>query len=704
MALVGTRSFVFRTLFVFISVALLWPASTVAAEKKKKSVPDKKPIPAKEEKKPGVNPNEVSARVGQDVITVRDLEQAFKKTSPSTLDFNTLNYDSLKTFTDLYVNYRLKLKHAGDIRLAIDPEVEKELDQNRKSFAGPYLIERLVTEPAVRLIYERRKEELHVQQIQVAFAPNRSGQPSPADTLRSYEKAKRLLALVKGGADFTKMSEDSSDEPTVKNTHGILRWLTGGETPRSFEDAVYGLKKGQICDEPVRTPYGFFVVRLLDRQKRSGAVQSWQILLQVSMSAPRMDTLKQYALADSLMQVLKHNRGNFDDLAKQFSQDKGTAEKSGDMGYRDRGDRALPKEYQEALFSIADNSLYPRVARSLYGYHIIRRGESRPIGAYDDEKENLKVLYKRYFFQDDYASFVQSLRKKYQFALNPTGMDLLLTHVDTTKTTADTMWDKNIAFENRAAEVYSLRGAVMTLGALVDTLKIRPDLRGTALNSAGITNLVNKQTEPLLIEYEAEHIEDRYPEFKTLMADVRDGILIYRLEQQEVWNKLQVQMTDSAVRAYWELRKAEFLTSARVDISEIYTVADTLAWAIYRRVKAGENFDTLAKLNTLRVGFKEKSGHWGWFNAQDNPLAAKVIEKDSGFVSEPFAYESGYSVVRVNAKDSPHEKTFRDAVPDVASKYQEYLSFKLMNDWIDSLKAKYPVQVNVDVLKRVATH
>lgn len=674
-----------------------------AAAKDKKA-----PKPAKEEKKKpeakpkvSVNPNEVVAKVGEDVITVRDLESAFKKTSPSTADFNALPYDSLRIFTELYTNYRLKLRHAADIRLVVEPDVEKELDQNRRAFAGPYLIERLVTEPAVRLMYERRKEEVHVQQIQVAFPPNRTGQPSPADTLRSYEKAKRLLAAVRAGADFTKMAEDSSDEPTVKNTHGILRWLTGGETPRAFEDAAYNIKKGEICTEPVRTPYGYFVIRVLDRQKRSGSVKSWQILLAISPGAPRIDTLRQYALADSLMQLLKHGKATFEELAEKFSQDKNSATKGGDMGYHDRGDRALPQEYQTTLFGLADGQLSTRITRSPYGYHIIKRGDAKPIGAYDDEKENLKVLYKRYFFQDDYNTFIASLRKKYQFAFNATGFEQFLAHVDTAHTTADTTWDKTLNPETRALTLYSLRGVTTTVGTFADTLKARPELRGTALSNAGITAVVHKMVEPIVLEYESEHIEDRYPEFKSLMSDVRDGILIYRLEQQEVWNKLQQQMTDSAVKVYWEGHKNQFLTTPRVDISEIYTVSDSLARSVYNRAKAGENFDSLAKYNTLRVGYKEKLGHWGWYGAQDNPLAAKVIDRDSGFISEPMPYESGLSVIRVNAKDLPHEKAYKDAIPDAASQYQEYLSKKIMSDWIEGLKKQYPVTMNDAVLRKI---
>ncbi|HZV11575.1 MAG TPA: hypothetical protein VFA55_00050, partial [Candidatus Kapabacteria bacterium] len=69
---------------------------------------------------------------------------------------------------------------------------------------------------------------------------------------------------------------------------------------------------------------------------------------------------------------------------------------------------------------------------------------------------------------------------------------------------------------------------------------------------------------------------------------------------------------------------------------------------------------------------------------------------------QPFPYESGYSIVRVNAKDPPHEKEYKDAIPDAASQYQEYLSKKIMSDWLQSLRSRYPVHIYDDVLKQIA--
>ena len=76
--------------------------------------------------------------------------------------------------------------------------------------------------------------------------------------------------------------------------------------------------------------------------------------------------------------------------------------------------------------------------------------------------------------------------------------------------------------------LFALHGQPSTVGAMIDTLKARPDLKGTALNTSGVTSFVYKLIEPRLLEFASENIEERYPEFKNLMTDVKDGILIYR--------------------------------------------------------------------------------------------------------------------------------------------------------------------------------
>ena len=100
-----------------VVITCVFHCSGVGAKKKAKTAASDKS---------SVNPNEVVAKIGDESITVKELEDAFKKTSPATVTFAGLPYDSLKNFIDLYSNYRMKLKYAADTRLDSDPDVVKD--------------------------------------------------------------------------------------------------------------------------------------------------------------------------------------------------------------------------------------------------------------------------------------------------------------------------------------------------------------------------------------------------------------------------------------------------------------------------------------------------------------------------------------------------------------------------------------------------
>jgi len=182
------------------------------------------------------------------------------------------------------------------------------------------------------------------------------------------------------------------------------------------------------------------------------------------------------------------------------------------------------------------------------------------------------------------------------------------------------------------------------------------------------------------------------------MKDYEEGVLLYKIEQAEVWNKLAV--TDSALHAYFDKNRDTFRFPDRVDISEIYVTSDSAAKAIYQRLKAGENFDTLAAHYSVRSDEKVKRGHWGLLAEAENELAAKGFKMEVGAISEPFPYQGGYSIIKVNAKEKARPKTFEEAGPELSNKFQDYESKRLEREWIESLKKKFPVEVHESVLEK----
>ena len=192
------------------------------------------------------------------------------------------------------------------------------------------------------------------------------------------------------------------------------------------------------------------------------------------------------------------------------------------------------------------------------------------------------------------------------------------------------------------------------------------------------------------------HFADRTPKIAKLLNEYKDGILLYRVEQDEVWKKVGV--NDSLLRDYYNAHQESYRWPERVNFAEIYTLTDSAAKAAYWRLQYGEDFQTVAQECTNRQGYREKKGVWGFQPETASVLSRKAFSMAMDSVTEPFRYETGWSILKVIGRDSARVKTFDEAGAEVASNYQEAASKEREQEWLGVLKRKYPVSINKEAL------
>ncbi len=198
------------------------------------------------------------------------------------------------------------------------------------------------------------------------------------------------------------------------------------------------------------------------------------------------------------------------------------------------------------------------------------------------------------------------------------------------------------------------------------------------------------------LEEHAQQAPARYPSLAKIMDEYEDGILLYRIEQDEVWKK--VTLSDSVLRVYYNNTKDNYRWQERVNFAEIYVLKDSLAKAIYKQLKRGKDFMELAYKYTARPGYKEKKGEWGFQPFAQNDLSNRASKMANDSITEPFRNGAGWSILKRIAVDSAHVKTFDEALSEVANSYQETASKEREQQWIESLYKKYPVQINKEIL------
>ncbi|MCX7735161.1 MAG: peptidylprolyl isomerase [Candidatus Kapabacteria bacterium] len=642
--------------------------------------------------------NEVIITVGNEKITFADLEKAFRKNmNRKDVKLWEVSRDSLDDFIELYTKYRLKVQDAIQRGFENDSSVIADISQNRRILAESYFLDKKLVDKMVDDMLRKRDRELQIAIMLFQFPMGNEN-----DSMAAYLKGKACLDLLKQGKDFAELAKDSSDDKESGERGGVIStWITAGRTQRPIEDAIYKTKPGNYYPDLIKTRYGYFIVKVLKSEPRI-KVRGSHILLSEGLDK---DSARVSAKADSILNLIRKG-ADFARLAEENSEDPSSAIKGGDLGawysrssgMENTGRNLLPP-FEEALFSLKDGEISGKVFTD-YGIHIIKRDSSKAFKL-ESEREEMKKLYKRIYFESDKRDFLDSVKKSFGFNIYYDVLKELVSSIDSTKNNLDTTWSKDISPELRNKNLYTFNNNNYKVDYVINRMNKQNDLRGFGLNTNDFKVAIDKLTDPLVYDAISPQLEKEYPDYANLLKEFKDGILLFKVEAMEVWDKLKF---DSVLaRSYWDTTKHKYITQPIYDISEIYVLSDSLANDIYNRLKAGSDFAELAKQHTQRAGYREKNGHWGRVTAKDNQLAKIVIEDNlkPGEFSKPHRYDNGFSIVKLNDYEAPRQKTFEEAIPDFAPTFQDLLQKHLSEKWISSLKAKYNVKVDKDKLTKI---
>lgn len=636
--------------------------------------------------------------VGKETHTLGSLQKAFRKNiNRQDAMFSKLSKDSLIDFINLYANYRLKVLDAISRGIDKEPTVKGELENNRKLLAETYYLEKKLVEPNIKEIQTNRKRDIKIAVVFVSFAKSYS-------ETGSLQRANGILNLLKSGANFATVAKDSSDDEQTGSNGGELPFITGGMLLREIEQAAFSLKVGQLYPTPVKTKVGYFIITLLKDEPRY-YIYPKHILLSNNPN----DSMSVIRKADSLLAVLRKNPTRFESLAKEVSDDKQSSEKGGYLGNgysKSTGMKdskvKLVAEVENALFALKPGNNFEKVV-SEYGVHILKVDSISQVKP-ELEKEEVKEYYKRIYFTKDKEDLIESERVRLGYKWNESTLSELISVIDTTKTTMQYEWAESIPAALKSKILYAAPYEPFTVQSFADSLTKRSDFRGYSLNRNGFVRAMDKMISVQIIRDASKNLEKEYPDFAEMMQEFRDGILLFKIEDQEVWSKLQF---DSAkARTFFDTSKTKYMTKESYNISEIYVMSDSTATTMKRLVDSGEDFGSMAEKFTQRDKYREKKGSWGVVAVVNNSLAAFAKERGittAGTIFGPVKFEGGYSIVKVNEYLPVRPKTFEEAIADFAPSYQDAVQKQLTSQWLESVKKRFPIVINmkaIDTLRK----
>lgn len=628
------------------------------------------------------NKDAVLMTIGNTKITVAEFLNVYHKnnTAEATKDSKSLN-----DYLDLFVNFKLKVKEAEELGLDTAKSFKTELAGYRKQLVQPYLTDKEVNQKLLKETYDRLQIDVRASHILVKCNET----ALPKDTLEAYNKIMKIRARILKGEDFNKVAAEKgiSDDPSAKDNGGDLGYFTALQMVYPFECVAYTTKVGDVS-MPVRTRYGYHIVKVNNTRKARGEILAAHIMVKTRPNMSKEDSLTSYTKISEIYNKLKAG-DKFEDMALQFSDDKASAKKGGELPWF--GTNKMPVEFEEAAFTLSKKGDFSAPIKTQYGWHIIKLLDKKEVASFDEMKNDLKAkVSKDSRSQVGRSSLIAKIKTEYAFKENLKARDELYKAIDSTL--FDGRWDIVKAGEAKKV-IFNFNDKTYTQKDFANYIASHQSKRSKSDIKMAFDNLYKQFVDESAIAYEESRLDIKYPEFKALMQEYRDGILLFELTDKKVWSKATKDTLGA--KAYYEKYKNNYLWDERAEAS-IYTCSDE---KIAKQVRA------LLKLNKTEKEIMTEVNKTSQLNLQ---IEMRVFNKGENEYLDK-NWNPGISADIVSVKDKkivivsvskllkPEPKSYVDSKGTVTADYQNYLE----KEWLAELKKKYSVSIDKNVLATV---
>jgi len=591
----------------------------------------------------------------------------------------------LDDYLEQFIAFKLKVADAIDKDYDTTATFKEELKGYRNQLAQSYLTDPDIKEKLLRKAYQRSLSEVNASHILVNCTPD----AMPEDTLKAYKKAIDIRERIIKGESFEQVAKATSDDKSVLINNGNLGYFTVFQMITPFEEAAFTLKPG-ILSMPVRTPYGYHIIKVSDRRPSKGKVRVAHIMKAAPPGSNDQTIRKAETEINGIYEKLRKGEP-FSKLASELSDHKESAANGGEMSWFGTGE--IISDFSEAAFSIKDTGEYTKPVRSVYGFHIIRLLEKKAPGSWEESKSFLESrLNQSNLVSLGKKSFIDRLKKEYKYRINPAVHSWF---VDNT----DTLIIRGVSKYNRRnipqGNIYTFANQHLSGRDFASSIEKRGNMIITNNPDFFIDASVESIASEEILKYENSVLEQKYPDFRYLMNEFHDGILLFEISSEKVWNKVQ---EDSAgFQKYYDANKYNFMSEKSIE-ARIYSLRESdgakrLAKA-YRKYSRKPDTDKrlMAKFNfkgdtllTIKEGI--------WTGGVDPDI--DKLDWIPGL--QTFTKEGFPSLINITRLNEPVPRPLEEVQADMISDYQDWLT----EEWIRQLKGKYTVKIDNKVFDEV---
>lgn len=585
--------------------------------------------------------------------------------------------ETLEQYVERFVLYKQKVADAEAAGIDTTQVFKTEFEGYQKDLAAPYMAEdtsyrwQFVTEA-----YERSKKQIDIDHFMLPLGG------SEDETQANLNRMDSIRNCILNGESWETLVDQYSSDPSKPRNHGHYGFIGAGMFPYGFETVVYTTQPGEVS-KPFKTQFGVHMVRVNEVKDRDD-VHAKHILKLFPKNATEEQKAQCKAKIDSIYALLKAG-ASFEEMAQKESED-GTARRGGDLGWFSRGRMVQP--FEDIAFGLADGEISEPFATQ-FGYHIIKK-VAHGLPSFEEQRAAIDNAINR----DERAGMItehriNELKNKFNYRLNP-AVDGYLTKA----LSASGQFDSTFVAQ-------SIKSSTMPLFYFGDKQSVPVSELSTVLNSKALIPEVQKAkdyilskvdavVEKTLVEYNARELVNINPEYRNLLNEYRDGMLLFEISNRRVWkaagkDTVGLEQYFAANRGKYTWDEPHFkgiILSAKSDSVLNLVKADIMKFGA----------------DTLTDALHNKYGN-------DIRMERMVVKQGENNLADYLAFHVGekpdrkgfpeFMILQGGVINQPQEMA--DVRGAVTSDYQDVLE----QNWKQELAKKYPAKINKKVLKKV---
>lgn len=632
----------------------------------------------------------VLVRVGDEKVTANEFIKVYEKNNTQA---DLYDSNAVKDYLNLYINFKLKVLEAEALKMDTIATFQKELQGYRDQLALPYFVDETVNELLLQEAYDHLRKDIRASHILIMVDEN----AIPEDTLVAYNKITSIHNEVISGKDFAEMAVKFSDDPSARDREAIpnkqryragnkgdLGYFTVFNMVYPFESAAYNTGINEISPI-VRTKYGYHIIQVTDIKDAMGYAEVAHIFVALRPEATTDDSLRKVEKINNIYSKIQDGL-SFEDAVVEYSEDKGSIKNQGRLS-KFSCNRVVP-EFVKAVDGLEINDISEPV-KTAYGFHIIKLVNTEKPGTFEVESPKLKErLTKDQRSRKSEDVVISNIKKENKFKIYPEAITEVINAIDTSVLSKRFVADKLIAMN---LPVMKLRKEKYTQYDFAKFVQKNQRIQENVDKDVYLNQLFTNFEKESCLDFMDKNLEDQYPEFKELVQEYHDGILLFNLTDEKIWTKA---VKDTVgLQEYFSNNSDNYNWGERVNAT-VYELKDNKVLDQVKQIIEENNNDGDIAKALDNDSIRSVQIFPDVYEKGDNKYV-DMVEWKTG-ISGPINSDVEELIVFVKITEiiPPQPKRLDEARGLVTADYQTYLE----EEWVEQLKNKYPVTVNEDVL------